>query len=62
MKIKHAVLQSFTMDHPGISCKTKGSLGEQVISDLFSDELSEVPSRSDSDTDRGRGGGNGKKQ
>jgi hypothetical protein len=39
------------MDRPGTSCKTKGSLGEQEISDLFSDELSEVPSASDSDTD-----------
>jgi hypothetical protein len=39
------------MDRPGTSCKTKGSLGEQEISDLFSDELSEVPSESDSDTD-----------
>jgi hypothetical protein len=29
MKIKHAVLSSFTMDRPGMSCKTKGSLGEQ---------------------------------
>jgi hypothetical protein len=36
-----------------MSCKTKGSLGEQKISDLFSDELSEVLSGSDSDTDSG---------
>jgi hypothetical protein len=41
------------MDRPGTSCKTKGSLGEQEISDLFSDELSEVPLGSDSDTDSG---------
>jgi hypothetical protein len=41
------------MDCPGMSFKTKGSLGEQDISDLFSDELSEVPSGSDSDTDFG---------
>jgi hypothetical protein len=41
------------MDRPGTSCKTKGSLGEKEISDLFSDELSEVPSGSDSDTDIG---------
>jgi hypothetical protein len=36
-----------------MSCKTKGSLGEQEISDLFSDELSEVPLGSDSDTASG---------
>jgi hypothetical protein len=42
------------MDPPGMSCKTKGSLGEQEISDLFSDELSEVPSRSDSEGDWGK--------
>jgi hypothetical protein len=36
-----------------MSCKTKGSLGEQEISDLFSDVLSEDPSGSDSDTDSG---------
>jgi hypothetical protein len=32
---------------------TKGSLREQEISDLFSNELSEVPLGSDSDTDSG---------
>jgi hypothetical protein len=53
MKIKHTVIQSFTMDRPGTSCKTKGSLGEQEISDLFSDELSQVPSESNSDIDSG---------
>jgi hypothetical protein len=36
------------MDCPGTSCKIKGSLREQEISDLFSEELSEVPSGSDS--------------
>jgi hypothetical protein len=41
------------MDHPRTICKTKGFLEEQEISDLFSDELSEVPSGSDSDTDSG---------
>jgi hypothetical protein len=43
--------ESFTMDRPGLSCKTKGSLGEQEISDLISDELFEVPSGSHNDTD-----------
>jgi hypothetical protein len=41
------------MERPGTSCKTKGSLGEQEISDLFSDELSEAPLGSDSDMDSG---------
>jgi hypothetical protein len=41
------------MDCPGTSCKTKGSLGEQEISGLFSNELPEVPVGSDSDTDSG---------
>jgi hypothetical protein len=38
---------------PGMNCKTKRSLREQEISDLFSDELSEVPLGSHSDTDSG---------
>jgi hypothetical protein len=41
------------MDRPGTSCKIKGSLREQEISDFVSDELSEVPSGSDSGTDSG---------
>jgi hypothetical protein len=40
------------MDQGQKHLKTKQSLGEQEISDLFSDELSDVPSDIFSDTDR----------
>jgi hypothetical protein len=42
------------MDQARKALKSKRSLGEQEISDLFSDELSEVPCESsDSDSDSG---------
>jgi hypothetical protein len=48
------------MDQGRKQLKFKRSLGEQEISDLFSDELSDFPSdtSSDSDTDSGSDSGN----